>query len=276
MKRSGIRWLAPSALLVAAATFPLAGCVSTGRFDEVVAERDTLRARVELLEASKESLDAERVRLIDEMEDLRQEREGLDRDVRKLRRVEAELSDTLASREAELASREQELGRLKGTYEGLVADLEAELAAGAIEIQQLRDGLQLDMSQEVLFPSGSVEVGAGGRAVLAKVAERVRKVPYVVVVQGHTDDVPISTQRFPSNWELAGGRASRVVRILAQGGVDPARLSAVSFGEYRPRAPNDDAKGRARNRRIEITLKPLEGAPPAAVGAGAAPAESTH
>jgi chemotaxis protein MotB len=120
------------------------------------------------------------------------------------------------------------------------------------------------MAQEVLFPSGSAEVSSSGQAVLAKVADRVGDAPYVVVVQGHTDDVPISTGRFPSNWELAGARASRVVRILARDGIPPDRLSAVSFGEHSPRTENDTPKGRARNRRIEITLKPIDAASVAA------------
>jgi chemotaxis protein MotB len=245
---------------------PLVGCVTQGTYREVVDERDRLStevaqlsARVRHLEASSESLDAERVKLIDRMEDLRQEQETLTVDLRRLRKKEAELSQSLAAREHELESSGQELASLRSTYEGLVSDLEAELADGQIEIEQLREGLQLNMAQEVLFRSGSAEVNRGGRAVLAKVAERVRAVPYRVVVQGHTDNVPITTERFPTNWELAGARATGVARFLAESGVPPDRLSAVSFGEHSPRAPNDDDKGRARNRRIEITLKPIDG-----------------
>jgi chemotaxis protein MotB len=241
-------------------------CVTRGTYQEVVDQRDGLRAekhrleeRVRRLEASSQSLDAERVQLIDEMEDMRQDREQLQTDLRRLHKAEAELSRNLAAREAELASTSAEVQRLRGTYEGLVSDLQAELAQGQIEIRQLREGLQLNMAQEVLFASGSAEVNRGGRALLTKVAERVRGVPYQVVVQGHTDNVPIRRGRYPSNWELAGARASHVVRYLASQGVPPERLSAVSFGEYAPRASNDTAEGRARNRRIEITLKPIEG-----------------
>jgi len=244
----------------------------------VVDERDALRAdkgrleeRVRLLEASTKSLDGERVELIDQMEDLRQQQEEAEKHLRRLRKAEADLSHRVAVQETELQSRGQEIAGLRSTYEGLVSDLEAELADGQIEIQQLRDGLQLNMAQEVLFPSGSAEVSSGGQAVLAKVADRVGDAPYVVVVQGHTDDVPISTGRFPSNWELAGARASRVVRILARDGIPPERLSAVSYGEHSPRAENDSAKGRARNRRIEITLKPID-APSVAASAGEDPA----
>jgi chemotaxis protein MotB len=274
MKHSGRCWpsVVACALLLAGA-----GCVTRGRFDAVQAERDALQERVGRLEASQESLDKERVRLIAELDDLHQTRDQLDIDVKRLREKEASLSAQLEQQQTELAARGSEIDRLRSTYEGLVKDLEKEVAAGQIEITQLREGLQLNLAQEILFPSGSAEVSPAGAAVLAKVAERVSSLPHTVVVEGHTDDVPIHSSRYPTNWELAGARASRVVRILADHGVDPKRLSAVSVGEFQPRAPNDTPEGRAKNRRIEITLKPVAPAEPAAQStpgpaAGGAPA----
>ncbi|HSH70991.1 MAG TPA: OmpA family protein, partial [Deferrisomatales bacterium] len=86
------------------------------------------------------------------------------------------------------------------------------------------------------------------------------------LVEGHTDDVPIRgvlAQRFPTNWELSAARALSVVRFLQEvGGVDPARLAAAGYGEYRPAVPNDSAENRARNRRIELKLVPLPQAEP--------------
>lgn len=274
MKHSGRCWpsVVACALLLAGA-----GCVTRGRFDAVQAERDALQERVGRLEASEESLDKERVRLIAELDDLHQTRDQLDIDVKRLREKEASLSAQLEQQQTELAARGSEIDRLRSTYEGLVKDLEKEVAAGQIEITQLREGLQLNLAQEILFPSGSAEVSPAGAVVLAKVAERVSSLPHTVVVEGHTDNVPIHSSRYPTNWELAGARASRVVRILADHGVDPKRLSAVSVGEFQPRAPNDTPEGRAKNRRIEITLKPVAPAEPAArstpgPAAGGAPA----
>lgn len=260
------------------ATLLSTACVTRGTHDRVVDERDglaqdkrRLEERVRMLEASTESLDAERVALIEEMELLRQTQEALDADVRRLREAERELSESLARREQELASTSQEVDRLKSTYEGLVSDLESEVAAGQIAIEQLRDGLRLDLKEDVLFASGSADVNAHGKSVLGKVAERVKSVPHRIEVGGHTDDVPIRTARFPSNWELASARATGVVRILAQQGVDATRLSAVSFAEFAPVAENDSPQGRARNRRIEITLKPVDVETAAAAAAGVAP-----
>jgi chemotaxis protein MotB len=265
-----------AARFACAALLPLvlAACVTRGTYRELEAERDAisldnakLEERVELLEASTESLGAERVQLIDEMETLREAHAVLDRDVNGLRTAKAELTDSLQAREAELAARRQEVEQLRGTYEGLVSDLESEVAAGQIEISQLRQGLQLNLTQDVLFASGSPELNDAGRSVLRKVAQRLQEVPHRVEVRGHTDSVPIRgglAARYPSNWELAGARASGVVRFLAERKIDPRRLVSVSLGEYEPIASNDTADGRQKNRRIEIMLEPTRVEPEAA------------
>jgi chemotaxis protein MotB len=244
-----------------------AGCVTRGTYKEVVAERDRLRAdktrldaETKRLAASGESLESERVRLLEEMEDLLQTRQTLESDVQKLRRTEAILSKTLREREAELGSRTEEVEKLRGTFEALVADLEEEVAAGQIQIEQLRDGMRLNLTQDILFASGSSRLNDSGVAVLRKVASRVKAIPHRVEVQGHTDSVPIRgglAQRYPSNWELAAARASRVVRLLAEAGVAPSRLTVVSLGEFHPIASNRTPEGRQKNRRIEIRLAPV-------------------
>ena len=89
-------------------------------------------------------------------------------------------------------------------------------------------------------------------------AGNLKDVPHQVRVQGHTDNVPIPSARYPSNWELAGARAAEVVKILADNGIGEDRLSAVSYGEFRPRASNDTPEGCAKNRRIEIRRQPMD------------------
>ena len=283
MRRSSRPWIRPSFRTVGAllAAAPLAACVTQGTYQEVVGERDALLSdksrlerRVQDLERSGESLGTERARLIDEMEDLRQAQEVLDRDVRKLRAAEAELSSALADRDQRLAATTEEVDRLRGTYEGLVADLEEEVASGQIEIEQLRGGLLVNLTQDVLFSSGSANVSGKGRNVLGKVGKNLRGIPHEVRVQGHTDNVPIRSDRYPSNWELAAARASEVVKLLATTGIDPSRLSAVSFGEFNPRASNDTPEGRAKNRRIEITLQPMVDAPASRADGGESPSGS--
>ena len=258
MKRSNTRLLLRLSLLPVALTV---ACVSSGKYDGVRAQRDALETentrlekRVQQLEASMGSLESERLDLIDSMEDLRQKRVELERDLRRLRQAEAELSENLAKREAELAVTSTELSKLTGTYDGLVEDLEAEVASGQIEIEQLREGLRLNLSQSILFPSGSASLNRQGLSVLKTVAARLQELPNDIEVQGHTDNVALKGPR--TNWELAAERSAQVVRLFANSGIDPRRLTVVSFGENAPIAPNDTPEGRAKDRRIEIRLAP--------------------
>lgn len=231
--------------------------------DQTKAERARLAERVTLLETSNESLSTERRGLVNSVEDLRIDRENLEkerktlqREIASLRSERDSLHGTLQSREAQLQQRDQELQNLRGTYDKLVADLESEVAAGQIQIEQFRDGIRLNMPSEVLFPSGSTQLSDTGTAMLNKVAAQLRDATYRVVVQGHTDNVPIANVRFPSNWELASGRATQVVRLFQAQGVKPERMSGVSYGEYHPVADNAAPEGRAHNRRIEVRLMP--------------------
>ena len=241
------------------------GCVTRGTHEQVVSERDALRERVRLLEASNESLSNERVKLISEVEDLGTEREQLAASVEDLQAKRDELQENLALTTSQLEQRNAEVRQLRETYDGLVSDLQSEVASGRVAIEQLRDGLNVKLTQAVLFPSGSAQVEAEGTELLGKVAHRLLELPHRIQVQGHTDNVPIAgrlAERYPSNWELAGARAASVVRILAERGVPPQRLSAVSLADTQPVAPNDTPEGRAANRRIEIRLVPAPGSPP--------------
>ena len=107
----------------------------------------------------------------------------------------------------------------------------------------------------MLFDFGKAAINPGGLDFLNKLAALIQKVPYPVRVEGHTDNVPIRTVRFPSNWELSIARAVSVVKYFAESGkINPQRLSAVGYGETRPLMPNDSTTNRARNRRVEIVL----------------------
>ena len=249
------------ALLLAAAAVFSAGCVTRGTHREVVQERDRLAEKVADLERTAEALGGERLKLLDEMEDLRMARESLNREVEQLEATKERLSENLRERETKL----QELSKLSGSYKELVKDLESEVAAGQIQITQLREGLHLNLSQDILFRSGSANLEPYGVQVLMKVSSQLARHPQQVEVQGHTDDVPLSgalAARWGTNWELAAARAAQVVRLFEAEGVDPARLRAVSYGSHAPVASNDSAPGRAKNRRIEIRLIPIDAPQP--------------
>jgi len=236
------------------------GCVTRGTYEEDVGRLEDankrLNERVDNLTRTNSSLDAERVRLANELEDLAEARKTLERDVGKLERTKKLLTDHLREREAQVS----ELSKVSSTYEALVDDLQSEVTSGQIQIEQLRDGIRLNLPQDILFPSGSAKLQPEGETVLRKVADRLRKIEHRIEVQGHTDNVKVSgrlAQRYGSNWELAGARASQVVRLFESTGVAPSRLSAISHGEHAPVDDNRTPEGRARNRRIDIRLIPV-------------------
>ena len=153
-----------------------------------------------------------------------------------------------------LAGRVQDLQRYRSEFFGRLRD-----------ILGTRPGIQVVgdrfvFQSEVLFASGSAELGPEGQRQLAQLARTLtdisREIPeevdWILRVDGHTDDVPISTALFPSNWELSIARALSVVRYLSSQGIAPERLAAAGFGEYQPIDPARTAQARARNRRIEL------------------------
>lgn len=124
-----------------------------------------------------------------------------------------------------------------------------------IRVSYTQQGARLSFEDGVLFDFGRADISFEGYSVLDKLAGVIQKMPYPVRVEGHTDNVPIHTKRFPSNWELSTARAVNVVKYLADAGrIDPQRLSAVGYGESKPIVTNDSPVHRAKNRRVEIVL----------------------
>ncbi len=163
------------------------------------------------------------------------------------------------SLEASLADQTARVNQLRSTYEGLVANLEDEVASGNVEIEQLRNGIQVNLSQDILFESGSTRLGSVGKDVLGRVAAQLMGSRNRIDIVGHTDNVQISPglrSRYPTNWELAGARAATVVKMMQEEGISGSRLQAVSGGPFSPRVSNDTEEGKAKNRRIEIRLFP--------------------
>lgn len=115
-------------------------------------------------------------------------------------------------------------------------------------------GLVVSINETLLFASGSADITAQAREILSKVGTVLGDVPNQIKVEGHTDNLPINTMQFPSNWELSAARSTNVVKILQAEGMPPNRLSAAGYGEYRPIASNDTEAGRTRNRRIDLVI----------------------
>ncbi len=164
---------------------------------------------------------------------------------------------------ATAAEREREAARRVAEFKDMLARFKELIDAGTLQVRVVDGRMVLTLPMDILYPSGSAKLAKEGREALLAVGRGLATIPERrFQVEGHTDDVPIRTAAYPSNWELAAARSLGVVRALLEGGVAPQRISAASFSEYRPTAANDGDVNRARNRRIEIVLVPdLTGLP---------------
>jgi chemotaxis protein MotB len=264
-------------------------CVTTGTFDKKVAElqqvtaehdkaagerEQALKAQIADLEKRGAELDAklkatqaERDGLQKSLDDttalageLKKRLEKLGQNVEKLTSEKGELSRTLDDAKLRLEElRKQKLAAeaRAATFRNLMEKLRSMIDAGQLKVI-IRDGRMLiALESDVLFDSGKTNLKPAGQAALAKVAQVLASITdRKYQVAGHTDDVPIHTARFPSNWELSTARAVEVVNFLIANGMKPQQVSAAGFGEFDPVAPNDSPEHRAQNRRIEIVLQP--------------------
>lgn len=131
----------------------------------------------------------------------------------------------------------------------------AQEVGGPFEIAQTDEGTRLRIDGTALFDSGSADLRPDASQLIARLAPVLRRYPHEIRVEGHTDDVPIATAAFPSNWELSAARAGRIVRaFLDSGGFSPSALAAIGYADTRPVASNTSAVNRQRNRRIELLL----------------------
>ncbi len=185
----------------------------------------------------------------------------------KLETENAALRDKLAETQAQIALLQREREAVLQTHKSLEDEMRAALDSKDVTISQLQGKLTVNIVDRVLFDSGEADLKPDGQAILRKVAAVLAAHPDLKInVIGHTDNVPIRASahsRFATNWELSAARALAAVRFLSEkAGVEPRRLGAVGYGEFRPVADNSTAEGRSRNRRIEITVSPEEPAGP--------------
>lgn len=137
-----------------------------------------------------------------------------------------------------------------------LADL---IESKVIVVRQTPFAIEVEIQTDLLFTSGKARLSASAQAILIRLADVLKRFPNPIRVEGHTDNLPISSAEFPSNWELSAARAATVVHLLMSAGVSPRRMSVVGLSEYRPLADNNDENGRNRNRRVQLIIP----APPA-------------
>ena len=203
----------------------------------------------------KNKLDANAAR-IKELED------ALSASNKQIADLKAQIDLTTQEKEKAIAEKERAIAGVKNTYDSLLSELKQEIKQGEVQITQLKDKLTVNMVEKILFDSGSAVIKKNGTRVLDRVADILKGLKgQQIKVEGHTDNVPIGpglAEKFPTNWELSTARATTVVRYLQGRGVSPTVLSAEGYADYRPVSPNDTDEGKAKNRRIEIVLIPLD------------------
>jgi chemotaxis protein MotB len=198
------------------------------------------------------------------------ERGAADREARRLRESSEaerrELMNTIASLGRDMEETRRLLEQMKrardaaerraAQFRDLVDKFRSMSDSGLLQVE-IRDGLMLlKLPDGILFNPGKVDVKTAGKDALAKITHVLLGLGRKLQVAGHTDNVPIKSRKFRSNWELSSARAVEVVRLMIDDGMDPSRLSAAGYADQLPVAPNDTPEGRARNRRIEIVVVP--------------------
>ncbi len=149
---------------------------------------------------------------------------------------------------------EQESAELKNIENQAVTKFNELIADGILSISSNRLWLEIEIQSGLLFASGSAQLSMDALPVLEALATLLAPYDNPIHVEGFTDDQPISSDLFPSNWELSAARAAGVVRVLSHYGVEPERMAAVGYGAYQPKVSNLTPRGRSKNRRVKIVV----------------------
>lgn len=153
-------------------------------------------------------------------------------------------------------------GQMEMSAADIAADIEQEMSElideGAVSVRNSDDWIEVEIKNNVLFPSGSARLHTDALPILKSLSSILIEFSNPIQVEGFTDNQPIKTLAFPSNWELSAARAASVVHLLMKVGVKPERMAAVGYGEHRPIADNETEQGRQRNRRVVIIIPTVD------------------
>lgn len=152
-------------------------------------------------------------------------------------------------------AKRQNKERMRNMAQQLMATLGPLVKSGQVRVTENALGITLEINASVLFSPGEARLDERAVVVLANVARVLASADFPITVEGHTDNMPIRNELFPSNWELSVVRASSVVRLFIENGVDSRLLTATGYAEQRPVADNATVEGRQRNRRVAITIE---------------------
>jgi chemotaxis protein MotB len=191
----------------------------------------------------------------------------LDAELRAMEGEKGSLAQKLGATQKEIEElrRARELAEKRSkTFRDLVARLRSMIDAGQIQVEIRKGRMLVKLSEKILFDTGKADLKSEGKGALSEVAQALKGIPdRDFLVAGHTDNVPIKTRKFKSNWDLSTARAVTVVKFFQEQGVNPVHLGAAGFSEFDPVGDNASEAGKAQNRRIEIVVMPnIEELPP--------------
>lgn len=223
------------------------------RIANLEAQLEALRKQVTTLEVqvgTATALAEARARRVTELEallaELREHNTTLQVNIDATKGALAELEKRKAAADARIAE-----------FKALIEKFRSLIDAGKLRVKIVEGRMVVELATDILFGSGSATLSKSGRDAIKEVTTILATIPdRTFQIEGHTDDVPIATATFPSNWELASARAITVVRTMLQNGMPATRISAASYADSRPAVANDSREGRAANRRIEIVVVP--------------------
>ena len=246
MRTQTIIWLLAISVLAT-------GCYTKKTYNKLLDQHNRCQETVVKKEAYIVELQDEIQRLTAERKKLVEEKAQILKDKTSLQGSVAEMEKALK----ELERRKAEVDKRLGEFRNLLARFQSMVDSGKLRVKIVKGRMVVELASDILFDSGSANLGKEGRVTIEEVAVLLASIPdRAFQVEGHTDDVPIRTSQFPSNWELSTARAVTVVKAMISAGMPPKRISAAGYGETQPAVPNADKESRSANRRIEIVVVP--------------------
>jgi len=262
MKRIGI---VAKALLVCSTVLGATSCVVwESDYDKLKKEFGDFKKTSEVRDAKDQEtiqkledalrLETERVASLEkQIATLNAEKVALGADKTRLQTTEQELVKALRELQERKALAEQRVSE----YRDLISRFKALIDSGKLRVRMIDGQMVVELATDVLFPAGSAVLSPEGKAAVVEVAVVLASIPdRRYQIAGHTDNVPIRTAKYRSNWDLGFDRAHSVLEAMTGAGMPTTRISASSYGEFRPTATNDTDEGKAKNRRIEIIVVP--------------------
>lgn len=162
-------------------------------------------------------------------------------------------------------ARQQQRQKMRNVAKDIFAVLAPLVQQGKVRVLETSRGVTIEINDSILFSPGQAQLEATSIKAMRAVADVLANTDFPITIEGHTDNIPIKTPLFPSNWELSAVRATTVLRLFVENGVAPAHLTAIGYGDTRPVESNDTVEGRARNRRVSILIDSMQPEKPAPV-----------